>query len=93
MIGKLVGSNRVSAEVEIAGLDVPEMGVPGYPEFVPPIAVVRAVPAAEVAAAKAGDLASWRVVALVQRDADDALTLRRAHARLGGRSRSCSTCC
>jgi hypothetical protein len=25
--------NRVSAEVEIAGLDVPEMGVPGYPEF------------------------------------------------------------
>jgi Amt family ammonium transporter len=32
IIGKLVG-NRVSAAVEIAGLDVPEMGVPGYPEF------------------------------------------------------------
>jgi Amt family ammonium transporter len=32
IIGKTVG-NRVSAEVEIAGLDVPEMGVPGYPEF------------------------------------------------------------
>jgi Amt family ammonium transporter len=33
IIGKLVG-NRVSAAVEIAGLDVPEMGVPGYPEFI-----------------------------------------------------------
>ncbi len=33
-IGKVVG-NRVSAEVEIAGLDVPEMGAPGYPEFIP----------------------------------------------------------
>ncbi len=35
VVGKLVGGNRVSAEVEIAGLDVPEMGVPGYPEFLP----------------------------------------------------------
>ncbi|HEX7480603.1 MAG TPA: hypothetical protein VF331_22575, partial [Polyangiales bacterium] len=34
IIGKLLGSNRVPANVEIAGLDVPEMGVPGYPEFV-----------------------------------------------------------
>src|SRR3954452_19980734 len=34
IVGKLVGGNRVSAAVEIAGLDVPEMGVPGYPEFV-----------------------------------------------------------
>jgi Amt family ammonium transporter len=33
-IGKVVG-NRVSAEVEIAGLDVPEMGAAGYPEFIP----------------------------------------------------------
>jgi Amt family ammonium transporter len=33
LVGKLVGGNRVSAEVEIAGLDVPETGVPGYPEF------------------------------------------------------------
>lgn len=32
-IGKILGSNRVPAEVELAGLDVPEMGVPGYPEF------------------------------------------------------------
>src|SRR3954464_339558 len=30
--GKLVG-NRVSAEVEIGGLDLPEMGAEGYPEF------------------------------------------------------------
>jgi len=29
LIGKLMG-NRVSAEVEVAGLDVPEMGVDGY---------------------------------------------------------------
>jgi Amt family ammonium transporter len=33
VVGKLIGGNRVSAEVEMAGLDVPEMGVPGYPEF------------------------------------------------------------
>ncbi len=26
--------NRVSAEVELAGLDIPEMGVSGYPDFV-----------------------------------------------------------
>jgi ammonium transporter, Amt family len=35
IIGKVLGSNRVPAEVEIAGLDVPEMGIPGYPEFIP----------------------------------------------------------
>src|SRR4051812_17366923 len=51
LIGKLVG-NRVSPEVEIAGLDVPEMGVPGYPEFIPVIAPSD-VPAGEVAAARA----------------------------------------
>jgi Amt family ammonium transporter len=50
-VGKLVG-NRVSAEVEIAGLDVPEMGIPGYPEYVDPVSPSE-VPAAEVAAAKA----------------------------------------
>ena len=51
VIGKVLGSNRVSAEVEIAGLDMPEMGVPGYPEFVPPVAPEQ-VPAAEVEEAK-----------------------------------------
>jgi Amt family ammonium transporter len=32
-IGKILGSNRVPAEVEIAGLDMPEMGALGYPDF------------------------------------------------------------
>jgi Amt family ammonium transporter len=32
IIGKIVG-NRVSAETEIQGLDMPEMGVEGYPEL------------------------------------------------------------
>jgi len=32
VIGKLVG-NRVSAEVEIGGLDIPEMGAEAYPDF------------------------------------------------------------
>jgi Amt family ammonium transporter len=52
IIGKLLGSNRVSADVEIAGLDVPEMGLPGYPEFIPSRAPSE-VPASEVAAAQA----------------------------------------
>lgn len=30
VVGRLVGGHRVSAEVELAGLDVPEMGVDGY---------------------------------------------------------------
>jgi Amt family ammonium transporter len=34
IIGRAIGGNRVSPEVEIAGLDIPEMGTPGYPEFV-----------------------------------------------------------
>jgi Amt family ammonium transporter len=52
LVGKLVG-NRVPAEVEIAGLDLPEMGVQGYPEYVDPVSPSD-VPAAEVAAAKKG---------------------------------------
>ena len=32
--GLLVGGNRVSAKVEIAGLDMPEMGALGYPEYI-----------------------------------------------------------
>ncbi|HEX3595544.1 MAG TPA: ammonium transporter [Polyangiaceae bacterium] len=50
-IGKLLGSNRVSAAVEIAGLDVPEMGLPGYPEFYTPSAP-EDVPAEQLALAK-----------------------------------------
>ncbi len=34
VIGKVLGTNRVPAAVEIAGLDIPEMGAPGYPEFI-----------------------------------------------------------
>ncbi len=51
VIGKVLGSNRVSAAVEIAGLDVPEMGLPGYPEFTP-VRAPEDVAATEVAAAK-----------------------------------------
>jgi Amt family ammonium transporter len=51
IIGKVLGSNRVSAEVEIAGLDIPEMGLPGYPEFVKAMAPEE-VPAAEIEEAK-----------------------------------------
>ncbi len=51
VVGKVVGGNRVSAEVEIAGLDVPEMGVPGYPEFLPLMTPEKA--AEELEAAKA----------------------------------------
>jgi Amt family ammonium transporter len=52
IIGKLLGSNRVTAEVEIAGLDIPEMGLAGYPEFVETVSP-EAVSKADVAAAKA----------------------------------------
>ncbi len=51
IIGKILGSNRVPAEVEIAGLDVPEMGIPGYPEFIPTTAPEE-VSAAELAKAE-----------------------------------------
>jgi Amt family ammonium transporter len=48
VIGKVLGSNRVSAEVEVAGLDIPEMGAAGYPEFVNAVAP-EDVPAGAVA--------------------------------------------
>ena len=38
LLAKVLGSNRVPPEVEVAGLDIPEMGAPGYPEFITPIA-------------------------------------------------------
>jgi ammonium transporter, Amt family len=34
ILGRLLRSNRVAPGVEIAGLDIPEMGAPGYPEFI-----------------------------------------------------------
>jgi Amt family ammonium transporter len=51
IVGKLVGGNRVPAEVEIAGLDIPEMGIPGYPEFIKSVSPEQ-VSADEVKAAK-----------------------------------------
>jgi Amt family ammonium transporter len=51
IIGKILGSNRVTAEVEIAGLDIPEMGMPGYPEFIKAMSP-QEVSASEVAEAK-----------------------------------------
>jgi ammonium transporter, Amt family len=45
----LVMGMRVSAEVEIEGLDVPEMGVHGYPEVQGPSTVVRHLPSAGAA--------------------------------------------
>jgi Amt family ammonium transporter len=52
VIGKVLGSNRVSAEVEIAGLDIPEMGAAGYPEFVK-TTLPEELTASEVAVARA----------------------------------------
>ena len=43
--------NRVPPEVEIAGLDIPEMGAPGYPEFITSM-VPADVPATQVADAR-----------------------------------------
>jgi Amt family ammonium transporter len=43
-IGKVTGGNRVPAEVEISGLDIPEMGLPGYPEWGPAAAVPEQFP-------------------------------------------------
>ena len=34
LIDRLLGGNRVQPEVEFAGLDIPEMGASGYPEFI-----------------------------------------------------------
>ena len=34
LIERIVDSVRVSADIEFAGLDIPETGAPGYPEFV-----------------------------------------------------------
>ncbi|HEX8915669.1 MAG TPA: ammonium transporter [Humisphaera sp.] len=51
VIGKVLGTNRVPPEVEIAGLDIPEVGVAGYPEWFTPTTPEQ-VSDAEIAAAK-----------------------------------------
>jgi Amt family ammonium transporter len=43
-IGRWIGSNRVRPEVEVAGLDIPEMGAPGYPEFITAISQEQITP-------------------------------------------------
>jgi Amt family ammonium transporter len=62
VLGKVLGSNRVAAEVEIAGLDVPEMGIPGYPEFVKTM-LPEEVPATELAMAEGMELPKLRTAA------------------------------
>lgn len=52
VLGKVIGSNRVPPEVEIAGLDIPEMGAPGYPEYIDSMAPEN-VPASQVSDARA----------------------------------------
>jgi ammonia channel protein AmtB len=34
VLDRVLGSNRVEIDVELSGLDIPEMGAPGYPEFI-----------------------------------------------------------
>lgn len=53
LVKQLLGRNRVSIEVEIAGLDIAEMGAGGYPEFIDQTAPEQ-VPASEIAAARMG---------------------------------------
>jgi len=51
--GLVVGGHRVSPEVEELGLDVPEMGVEGYPNTVEPSTVVMLSESVTVPAATA----------------------------------------
>ena len=50
-VGRLTGGNRVPPEIEFAGLDIPEMGAPGYPEFITQISQEQ-ITASEIAAVK-----------------------------------------
>ena len=43
---------RVGAKAELQGLDIPEMGAPGYPEYITPIAPEN-VPSTQISEAKA----------------------------------------
>lgn len=44
LVGRFIRSNRVSPEVEVAGLDIPELGTPAYPEFVSQISQEQVTP-------------------------------------------------
>jgi Amt family ammonium transporter len=54
LIGRFELSNRVTPEVEIAGLDIPEMGAPGYPEFISHVGAEQ-IPPSQISAARARD--------------------------------------
>ncbi len=51
-IGKVLGGNRPAPEFEIAGLDIPEMGAPAYPEYITTMAPEN-VPSSQISEAKA----------------------------------------
>ncbi len=53
LLRAMLGSNRVSVEAEIAGLDIPEMGASGYPEFISHLTPEQ-VPVSEIVAARRG---------------------------------------
>jgi Amt family ammonium transporter len=53
VVGLVIGGNRVSAKVEIAGLDIPEMGAMGYPETTP-LVLPENITDEDVEAVKAG---------------------------------------
>lgn len=55
IVGKVVGGNRTLPQNEIAGLDVPEVGVRSYPEFIEAIAPEQ-VSEREISAARQGNL-------------------------------------
>ncbi|HET6248197.1 MAG TPA: hypothetical protein VFE47_10910 [Tepidisphaeraceae bacterium] len=44
ILRQALGANRVSVEIEIAGLDIAEMGASGYPEFVSHMAPEQVLP-------------------------------------------------
>jgi ammonium transporter, Amt family len=52
VIGRYLRSNRVSPQIEVAGLDIPEMGTPGYPEFITTMSQEQ-VTSADISAARA----------------------------------------
>lgn len=55
LTGLLVGGNRVPAKTEIAGLDMPEMGLMGYPETTPMV-LPENISDEQVEAIKAGKM-------------------------------------
>jgi len=63
LTGLMVGGNRVSAKVEIAGLDIPEMGAMGYPENTRKV-LPEDVSDSEVESIKAGRMLEPRMASM-----------------------------